>query len=476
MRRPLSAAILALAACLAAPPAPAQPALLTATTAAPLQQAALDAYFYLYPLVAMDLARRQAGAASAAGQPGAAAPNSFWRQRAAAMPGGVWPHADMLRLQAWLDLSDGPVVIEVPATQGRLYLLTLQDLWGEAFAVLSKRSTGSAAGRYAVMPPGWTGSLPAGTQALPAPTRHVNVQGLLQADGADAPALLEGFRIAPLQNWQHSTQSVQLRADPGLDSRTPAGRQLEAMSAEAFFSYGAELLRKHPPHAADQPMLARLRRVGIVPGQPLAFDKLSQTQQQALRHAVREAPGYLTTPVGAPASQGWVAEREALGNYGNAYLKRAQMARYRPTAELPQEILNFRLQADAQGQPIDAQAHYVLRFEADALPPGEAFWSLATFDADGQPLADRLGRTQLGDRHPLRYHPDGALELYLQAEPVAEPDRNNWLALSPRTASIVLRIYQPAPAALYGRWNPPAVQRHDDSHETQPSNIEANSP
>ena len=458
MRRPLSLVLLALATHLAVPTAMAQTALVHATTAAPLQQAALDAYFYLYPLVSMDLARRQAGAAAAAGQPGAAAPNALGTPQ----DDQAWPHAGMQQLSGWLDLQDGPVVLEMPAPEGRQHLVTLYDLWSEAFAVLSKRSAPAAATRYAITPPGWHGALPAGMQRLDAPTAHVRLQGLAPG-GADAAAWLRTLRLTPWQAWQQgSAQSVQLRADPGLDTRTPLRRQLAAMPADAFFTYGTELLRKHPPHAADQPMLASLRRVGIVPGRQLAFDKLSLQQQQALRFAHREAPPYLDQPRQTAGPLGWVAERDVMGAYGSAYLKRARMARQRPGTELPQEVLSFRLAADAMGQPIDPQGRYVLRFEADALPPGEGFWSLAAFDAAGQPLTHRLGQTSLSDRDPLRYNPDGSLELYLQGITVADTDRTNWLALAPQTATLLLRLYQPAPAALYGHWNPPAVLRVDD--------------
>ncbi len=459
MRRPLSLVLLALAASLAAPTVAAQTALVNATTAAPLQQAALDAYFYLYPLISMDLERRQAAAAAAAGQPGTAAPNTLGTPQDGQ---AWWPHAGMQRVSGWLDLQDGPVVLEMPATEGRQHLVTLYDLWSEAFAVLSKRSAPAAAARYAITPPGWNGALPAGMQRLEAPTVHVRLQGLAPG-GADAAAWLRALRLTPWQAWQQgSTQSVQLRADPQLDARMPPRQQLATMPADAFFTYGAELLRKHPPHAIDQPMLASLRRVGILPGRQLAFDKLTLQQQQALRHAQREAPAYLDLPGETAGPLGWAAERDAMGAYGSAYLKRARMARLRPGTEPPQEVLSFQLMADAMGQPIDPQGHYVLRFEADALPPGEGFWSLAVFDAAGQPLTHRLGRTSLSDRDPLRYNPDGSLELYLQDIAVADTDRANWLALGPQTATLLMRLYQPAPEALYGRWNPPAVLRVDD--------------
>ncbi|KCB42107.1 DUF1254 domain-containing protein [Bordetella hinzii] len=461
MRR-LNVAILSLAALFAPLPGPAQgladPPVPAAT--AEIQRIAFDAYVYLYPLVSMDLARRQAVSPKASGQAGHAPANRFWMQRAGAA-GGAWAHADMLRMTAWLDLSDGPVVISVPPTQGRLYTLTLHDLWSDAFAVLGKRSTGTGRGNYAVVPPGWTAALPPAMQRIDAPTSHVWLQGLLQPGAAaETQALQDGFILTPLQDWNRGAQSMQVKSDPGLDLATPVARQVAKMPADVFFAYGAELLRKNPAHDTDQPMLARLRRLGIAPGQQFVLSKQDNIVQQALRRAAREAPAYIETLARArqPDARGWVAEREAMGAYGSAYLKRAWMAWLQPGAELPEDVLTLRLVTDADGLPIDSGARYVLRFEADELPPGDAFWTLAAFDAQGQTVPNPYRRHSVGDRDPLRYNPDGSLELYLQADPPAEADRANWLPLSGEAVNLLLRIYLPAAAALDGRWNPPVLR------------------
>ncbi|AIT26370.1 hypothetical protein D554_1177 [Bordetella holmesii 30539] len=153
-----------------------------------------------------------------------------------------------------------------------------------------------------------------------------------------------------------------------------------------------------------------------------------------------------------------MAERQAIGAYGSAYLKRANMAWRQPGVELAEDVLVLRLASDADGLPIDAGKRYVLRFEPDELPPGDGFWRLAAFDARGQPLADAPRRQSVGDRDPLRFNPDGSLELYLQEAPPPEADRDNWLPLSGPDVNILLRVYLPAAAALDGRWNPPALR------------------
>jgi hypothetical protein len=58
----------------------------------------------------------------------------------------------------------------------------------------------------------------------------------------------------------------------------------------------------------------------------------------------------------------------------------------------------------------------VLHFGKDEIPPVTAFWSLTLYDKEGFQVAHRLNRFALGDRDPLKFNPDGSLDLFIQHE------------------------------------------------------------
>lgn len=448
-------------------------------------QIAQDAYLYFYPLVTQDLIRRQASHPAVPAARAGSAANTFAHERNLAEGSSnrdYQPQIDMLTSDAWVDLAAGPVILSAADSQGRDYSLTLRDMWSDVFAVIGKRTTGTARGQYIIVPSGWTGTLPSGMQRLDAPTSHVWINGLIQVDGpADltaARALQDGLILTPLAQWNQPAQSQQIKADSTLDTRSPVREQVESMPTDAYFTYAAQLLRKNPPHAADQPLLARLRRVGLVPGRQWDFDKLDHATKQGMRRGMRAGRERLQAATAAPArtASGWITTEPASGAYGTDYLRRARATQNEPATRLPEELMRFATASDAQHEPLDASRRYLLRFEPDQAPMA-ALWSLTLYDAQGHLPLNPLNRHVIGSRQALHYQADGALEILIQSEapePAGSAQPVNWLAAAPGTFSLNLRLYTPQPWVVDGNWTPPALHRLDvpvpEATETIPTN------
>src|ERR1700730_12130804 len=61
--------------------------------------------------------------------------------------------------------------------------------------------------------------------------------------------------------------------DPGVDMKTPPKIQVDTMPAGNFCAHAAEILKLHPPHITDEPILAQMRRIGIERGKSFDIDK-----------------------------------------------------------------------------------------------------------------------------------------------------------------------------------------------------------
>ncbi|WP_245331835.1 DUF1254 domain-containing protein [Bradyrhizobium sp. NAS80.1] len=126
---------------MAAPPAEAQ-----ALSNEQAYEIARDAYVYAYPIVTMDVSMHQStNVPDAKTTPLRAPINQFAHARnypRAEDRDVVRYNFDTLYSPAWLDLGPEPIVLSVPDTAGRYYLLPMLDMWTDVFSVVGSRTTG----------------------------------------------------------------------------------------------------------------------------------------------------------------------------------------------------------------------------------------------------------------------------------------------------------------------------------------------
>lgn len=424
-----------------------------------LRTLSYEAYVYFYPLLTMDVTRRQLTGAPADTKPGFGPANEFHHMREfppADFRAVVRPNFDTLYSSVWLDLTAGPVVIHVPDAQDRYYLLPMLDMWTDVFAAPGKRTTGTGAGEFAIVGPGG-GSTPDGVPVITATTPYVWIIGRTQTNGP---------KDYPNVNAFQDGLSITAPATPSVsDPVDPSGEPLSIvneMSAIDYLTYAAELLKTIPPHATDFSQLMRLELLGIEVGKSFDASRFDDGDRAEIEAGAKAALHDMTASLAhlGTSVDGWTVLTETMGVYGDAYFRRAVVTMVGLGANQPEDAIYPLLTADADGDVPVGGTDYVLHFDAGGLPPAGAFWSVTMYDVEGFQVANELNRFAIGDRDPLVFNADGSLDLYLQhANPGADKEAN-WLP-SPDSGplGITLRLYAPDRMVLEGSWTPPPLRK-----------------
>jgi hypothetical protein len=428
----------------------------------------VDAYIYLYPLLSMDITRKQFTNIAPGKEFGKGPMNMFVSVPAyppADFRGVVRSNFDTLYSIAWLDLIEEALVISAPDTNGRFYLLPMLDMWTDVFASPGWRTTGTQAANFLVTPPGWVGTVPEGLTQIAAPTPYIWIIGRTKTDGPDDYAVVNkiqaGYVVTPLSRWGKGPLPVTPKIDPAVDMKTPPKTQVDTMPAAQYFTYAAELLKLHPPHLTDQPIIAQMKRIGIEPGKSFDFDKLDAAVQKALASAPAEAQKLMTWKVATLARvvNGWSMNTDTMGVYGNYYLKRAIVTQLGLGANLPEDAIYPLHLADDTGKPLNGANRYTIHFDKGATPPVNAFWSITLYDAEGFQVGNVLNRFAISSWMPFKTNADGSIDLYFQNDSPGEDKENNWLPAPAGAFNLTMRLYGPTSDALTGRWNPPGVSK-----------------
>jgi hypothetical protein len=430
-------------------------------TAEEARALAAEAFVFGYPLVVMDVTF--AVSVNSTGLMGAA-PNELLHVRAFPDPSFtdvVSPNADTLYSAASLDLSAEPVVLTVPESEGRYYLMPLLSGWTDVFASPGTRTTGAGAGSFAVAGPRWQGELPEGVEEIRSPTAMAWLIGRTQTNGkADydsVHAFQDRLSLVPLSQWGRGPAPArERRIDPAVDTSTPPPAQVAAMDAAAFFGRLAALMVDNPPAEADAPALERFARIGLSPGSFEPDPGLGGALDEGVKAGLAGLEAAVANPPGT--TSGWTIH-SGLGSYGTDYGKRAVVALFGLGANLDADAIYPHTAVDGDGAPLDGATRYRLRFAPGQTPPAQAFWSLTMYDERHYFVPNPIERYAIGDRDQLAYNDDGSLDLWFQHEsPGAERD-SNWLPAPPGPFNLILRIYWPKQEVMAAGWAPPPVEK-----------------
>jgi hypothetical protein len=434
---------------------------------------AAEVHIYGYPLV-YDLQEVTEFVEGGGSLPIQAPYNSFAYARRLLGPETkfVSPNNDTLYVIAMLDVRQGPVVLHVPDTQDRYYVLQFVDAWSNNFAYIGRRATGTAEAEFLLTDRDYDGPVPDGMTVVPAPTGVFSIVGRVQVDGeADLPAvqaLQDRFTLTPLAG---GASPGQVAGAPKLDPRVPDDLRWWEQFRIALAAF--------PPPPGDAPFLALAERFGATAAESPYVDpdpelaELLAAGQQAGQAKIEELAGS-----GGGAAGGWTSamhmfdynlDHLGLGTIDTpewkipdrtkAYVTRAVAARAGLWGNHGYEANYAFVWTDADGQPLNGANRYELRLEQP--PPVDAFWSLTMYDVpDFYLVANPINRYSIGDRTPgLETADDGSVTISMQTNSPGPDKESNWLPTPQGRFRPILRMYQPQKAILDGTYVLPAVRK-----------------
>jgi hypothetical protein len=372
---------------------------------------------------------------------------------------------------AQVDLSGGPLRLDVPDTDGRYYVLQFVDAWTNNFAYVGHRATGTAQGSFVLAPPdGDAGSDP-GSRVIRFPTTIGSIIGRWAVKGeADLPA------VAELQN------GLTLTALGDRPTRGLVQGESSAPEDIVFFEHLRVWMQAFPPAERDVAYQERFEPLGLF-AEDFPYLDHDPGLLAALRAGLAQGRETLETTLksgAGPKQNGWgltyhmfdynldFFEVGALDDpqwkMGDdahiRYIRRAAAARAGLWGNHGYEAAYAIVYEDADGSQLNGDSRYELRFEQS--PPVGAFWSVTMYDAsDFFLVANPIGRYSIGDRTPgTRTADDGSLTIVLQRdEPGDATARANWLPAPDGDFRPILRMYEPDGSVFDGSYELPPITK-----------------
>src|SRR5580693_1742016 len=420
-------------------------------------------------------------------------------------------NCDTVYFFSFLDLTGGPMVLDIPAIGPPSGILgTIDDMWFRWVTDFGVPGPDRAqGGRYLIVGPGYDGPLPdGGFHVSHARTTRVCVLGRAFMTDNDprpaAEAIRSGVRISPYQPGAQGTsvatflsggaaQLAPVQPAPETPFIEGSGRSFNTVPPNDFSYWDTvnTLVQQEPPGAGDPETMGLLASVGIVHGTPFKPD---ERMRAILQDAVTVGNATARTVSFAPRPQeGWAyypgsawfnmlfaggyefldpppqvtADGAVPSPSDGARKLNARIALFYPytgiTPAMCMRVPGIGSQylvalRDGRGESLDGGRSYRL-----TLPPGvpeSRFWSVLLYDNQTRSMLQTdQPRPDLGSQSgTVTTNPDGSTDIYFG--PTAPDGKtSNWLQTVPGKGFFaILRFYNPLPSFFDKTWRPSEIE------------------
>jgi hypothetical protein len=430
-----------------------------------IERRAVDAFIWGLPLVSEDTVKQ------AAFRDGKAKYNDIvWWPK-----GGGWknqsptPNVNTRYMYFFINTKqDGPVVVELPpAVTGASFYGTIEDAWYVPLVDIGFEGKG---GKYLVLPPDYTGVVPAGYIEV-RPKTH-NTMTLLRS-------ILSSMSETDVRAGNELVKQV--RVYPLSKAGNPPPQRLLDMTEvryngllkydESFYTSLSRVLNEETVQPSDLQMMGMLLPLGIEKGKDFKPDASTVA---LLKKAATETHAWLmdkaakdTTPWW-PGSQ-WVVPsppitipsgfKWATPNYFDVDSRAIALSQYFcPTAKLGTGSFYFASFHDNHGSPLLGEDNYRLHVAAGV--PVRQFWSITVYSlATSSFFLDSTHLTLGSLDKDLQKNADGSVDIYIGPKAPAGKE-SNWLYTQPGQKWFPwFRVYGPEKPILDKVWKLPDIEK-----------------
>jgi len=418
-----------------------------------------EAYVYLYPLVKNYLTLYQYAVEE--GGPQYKGPfnalTSVDRVYTPADTAIITPNSDTPYSFVVMDLRSEPLVITMPAIDAdRYYSMQIIDLYTHNVDYLGTRVDGNEGGDFLITGPGWKGERPAGIKRVIELPTWLGF-GLFRTQ-LFAPDDIENVKKVQAG---YKAQGLSAYTDSAAPAPAPAVDWLAINDEKVvtdFWPLSAFLLQFAPPLPWEGKLRESFGALGLTSGAP--WPPQDFTLAGPMREMVSSGQEAIFK-----ASQNLADSSKIFGTpeeMKGRYMDRAMAALGGIYGNSAKEALYVMYARDANGDLVDASKHnYVVRLDANALPPVDAFWSMTMYNLPQQLLVDNsIDRYLINSAmlDSLKVNEKQEIVLYLQHESPGPELEPNWLPAPNGPFYGIMRLYLPKPEGLDGRWKRPAIE------------------
>lgn len=420
-----------------------------------LEKAGYEAYSYLFPLV-FNIQQIKRYAKVGVEGTGGVGYNAFSHASylADADSNFVSVNNDTIYSLAGVNLTGGPLLLELPESKSKYYVGQFIDAWSNNFAYVGTRGTNGEHSKIYLVPPKFTGTLPEDYPIIEFPTNLAVITMRYSIDGAED--------LINVQKLQQQTTLTPVAELATTYVEVPDGSN--GHEGLDFFNEAVVYKNAYPASVEDQQTIEhQFEILGLA-----NYAQLTPNVLEILKKVNDNGLAYLRDLLEKNKEKsdlvnGWDMNLQAF-DYNNAYFEIGAKsdAKYiiadRQKAILTRslsalsalwgnnayEAAYFFLWEDADEQPLYGTNNYEINFKK--LPPVHAFWSLTMYDMpDFYLVANELNRYSIGDRtEGIQYNDDGSLTLYIGADKPTDPKKiANWLPAPTGQFRPIMRLYLP---------------------------------